>query len=154
LSAGGIRAKKNDLSADEQQIADCLTKIMQTEDDRVHEEPYLDGLHYLMNQPEFITGGPRTAGFVGLIEQRQLMDIMLSEMFDSHDIQVFIGKENREEVIHDFSIIISRYGLCDEAVGAIGIVGPTRMAYARTISTIDYMASMMSRLVAELYGKR
>jgi heat-inducible transcriptional repressor len=126
---------------------------MQTEDSRGHEEPYLDGLHYLMNQPEFNTGGQRIAGLVGLIEQRQLMDIMLPEVLDSHDVQVVIGKENREEAIQDCSVVISRYGLPDEAVGTIGIVGPTRMPYARTISTIGYMASMMSRLVAELYGR-
>jgi heat-inducible transcriptional repressor len=153
LSAPRIRAKRIELSANEQQITDCLFKIMQTEDNRRHEEPYLDGLHYLINQPEFITGGQRVAGFVGLIEQRQLMDIMLPEVLNRHDIQVFIGKENREEVIHDYSVIISRYGHSDEAVGTIGIVGPTRMPYARTISTIGYMTSMMSRLVAELYGR-
>jgi heat-inducible transcriptional repressor len=153
LSALQIRTKGIELSTDEQQITDCLLKIMQTEDNRMHEEPYLDGLHYLMNQPEFITGGQRIAGFVGLIEQRQLMDIMLPKVPNRHDIQVFIGKENREEVIQDCSVIISRYGLSDEAVGTIGIVGPTRMPYARTISTIGYMTSMMSRLVAELYGR-
>lgn len=153
LSASQISTRGVELSVDEQRITDCLLKIMQTEDNRGHEEPYLDGLHYLMNQPEFNTGGQRIAGLVGLIEQRQLMDIMLPEVFDSHDVQVVIGKENREEAIQDCSVVISRYGLPDEAVGTIGIVGPTRMPYARTISTIGYMASMMSRLVAELYGR-
>ncbi len=153
LSALQISAKGDELSATEQRIADCLLKIMQTEDNRRHEEPYLDGLHYLMNQPEFNTGGQRIAGLVGLIEQRKLMDIILSEAFDDYDVQVVIGKENREEAIQDCSVVISRYGLSDEAVGMIGIVGPTRMPYARTISTIGYMVSMMSRLVAELYGR-
>ena len=153
LSASQIRARGDELSITERHIVNYLLKIMQTEDSRGYEEPYLDGLHYLMNQPEFNTGGQRISGLVGLIEQRQLMDIILSEVFDSHDVQVVIGKENREEAMQDCSVIISRYGLPNEAVGAIGIVGPTRMPYARTISTIVYMGSMMSRLVAELYGR-
>ncbi len=153
LSDQQIRANGDELSDTEQHIVDCLLKIMQAEDSRGHEEPYLDGLHYLMNQPEFNTSGRRIAGLVGLIEQRKLMEIMLPELFDSHDVQVVIGMENREEAIQDYSVVISRYGLSDEAVGTIGIVGPTRMPYARTISTIGYMASMMSRLVAELYGR-
>jgi heat-inducible transcriptional repressor len=152
LSAQQIRANRDELSDTEQHIVDCLLKIMQTEDDRVHEEPYLDGLHYMMNQPEFNAGGKQIAGLVGLIEQRQLIDIMLPEEFDKNDVHVVIGKENREQVIQDCSVVICRYGLADEAIGTIGIVGPTRMPYARTISTIGYMASMMSRLVAELYG--
>lgn len=154
LSALQIGAKEDELSATEQQIADCLLKIMQTEDSRGHEEPYLDGLHYLLNQPEFNTGGQRIAGLVGLIEQRKLMDIILSETFDDRDVRVVIGKENKEEAIQDCSVVISRYGLSGEAVGMIGIVGPTRMPYARTISTMGYMVEMMSRLVADLYGRK
>jgi heat-inducible transcriptional repressor len=38
-------------------------------------------------------------------------------------------------------------------VGTIGIVGPTRMPYARAISAVDYLSSLMSRLMAELYGR-
>ncbi len=153
FSAPQIQAEQDEFSDTEQHIVDYLLKLMQTEDDRGHEEPYLDGLHYLMNQPEFNTGGQRISGLVGLIEQRQLMDIILPGIVDSHSIQVVIGKENREEAIQDCSVVISRYGLPGEAIGTIGIVGPTRMPYARTISTIDYMGAMMSRLVAELYGR-
>jgi len=153
LSTSQISTKGIKVSSDEQHIVDYLIKIMRTEDNRGHEEPYLDGLHCLLNQPEFITGGQRIAGLVELIEQRQLMDIMLPEVIESGYVQVVIGKENREEIIQDCSVVISRYGLSNEAVGTIAIVGPTRMPYARTISTIGYMASMMNRLVAELYGR-
>jgi len=49
-------------------------------------------------------------------------------------------------------VVIRQYGLPDEAVGTIGIVGPTRMPYARAISTVGYLSSVLSELVAELYG--
>jgi heat-inducible transcriptional repressor len=104
-----------------------------------------------MTQPEFSTGR-RMMGLIGLLEQRKLVSAMLPSQPDSFGVQVVIGKENREELIQDYSVVASRYGLPDEAVGTIGVVGPTRMPYARTISAIGYMASMMSRLVAELYG--
>ena len=68
-------------------------------------------------------------------------------------MQVIIGKENEAEVIHDYSVIIKRYGLPNEATGTISVVGPTRMPYARTISTVDYLSSVLGGLVAELYGK-
>jgi len=48
---------------------------------------------------------------------------------------------------------MSHYGIPDEAVGTIGVVGPTRMHYARTISAIGFMSSMMSKLISDLYGK-
>ena len=154
LSALMIATKKEKLTATERRITDYLLKIMQAEDERGYEEPYLDGLHYLMNQPEFSSGGQRISGLVSLIEQRMLMDMIIPELISDYDVRVIIGKENKQEAIQDYSVVISRYGLIDEAVGTIAIIGPTRMPYARTICTIDYMTSMMSRLVADLYRGR
>ncbi|MDO8687614.1 MAG: hypothetical protein Q7K41_03390, partial [Dehalococcoidales bacterium] len=48
---------------------------------------------------------------------------------------------------------IIHYGLPQEAVGTIGVIGPTRMPYARTIATIDYVSSVLSTLAAKLYGR-
>ena len=152
LSASQIMAKEIELTPTEKRITDCLLKIMKAEDERVHEEPYLDGLHFLMNQPEFNTV-QRMVSLVGLVEQRKLIEVMVPEKLGSREVQVIIGKENKEEIIQDYSVVISRYGLPDEAVGTIAVVGPTRMPYARAISAIGYMALMMSRLVAELYGR-
>jgi heat-inducible transcriptional repressor len=152
LSGSQILAKEIELSHTEQRITDYLLKMMQAEDERGHEEPYLDGLHFLMNQPEFNIAR-RVVGLVGLVEQRKLVEVMVPNELDSREVQVIIGKENKEEVIQDYSVVVSRYGLPDEAVGTIGVVGPTRMPYARAISAISYMASMMSKLVAELYGR-
>ena len=152
LSSSQIMTKDVELSPAEQKITDCLLKIMEAEDERGYEEPYLDGLHYLMNQPEFNTG-QRMVDLVGLVEQRKLVEVMVPDDLVSYGVQVVIGKENKAEVIQDYSVVISHYGLPDEAVGTIGVVGPTRMPYARAISAIGYMASMMSGLVAELYGR-
>lgn len=151
-SASRIRNRKVKLLAVEQPIMDCLLNMMQAEDVRQHEEPYLDGLHFLMNQPEF-KAAQRMVDLVGLVEQRRLVEVMLPEKLEGSGVRVIIGKENREVAIQDYSVVISHYGLAGEAVGTIGVVGPTRMPYARTISAIGYMATMMNSLVAELYGR-
>jgi heat-inducible transcriptional repressor len=68
-------------------------------------------------------------------------------------VQVFIGRENRAEAIKDCSLLISGYGPPDEPLGAVAIVGPTRMAYQHAISVLSYISSLISVLVAELYGR-
>lgn len=152
LTGPRILAKDIELSPTEQQITDCLLRMMNNEDKRVYEEPYLDGFHFWLNQPEFSTG-QRMAPLVELFEQRKLVEAILPDEMEGHSIKVIIGKENKAEVIQSCSVVISRYGLPDEAVGTIGVIGPTRMPYARAISTIGYLASLMSTLIAELYGK-
>jgi heat-inducible transcriptional repressor len=151
LTRPQILAKATELSTAEQQVSDCLIKIMQAEDEQEYEEPYLDGLHFMINQPEFALSH-RVLALMELIEQRNLLKAIIPPELASHGVQIIIGKENKAEVIHDYSVVIRQYGLPDEAVGTIGIVGPTRMPYARAISTVGYLSSVLSEMVAELYG--
>ena len=152
LTSTQILAKDILLSFIEQQLTDCVVKIMQAEDEEEYEGPYLDGLHFMFNQPEFAQTR-QVLDLVELTEQRSLLRIILPEGLVSQGVQVIIGKENKEEVIHSCSVVISRYGFPDEAVGSIGIIGPTRMPYARSIAVVDYLSSLLSQLVAKLYGK-
>jgi heat-inducible transcriptional repressor len=45
--------------------------------------------------------------------------------------------------------VIARYGTPGLATGALGVIGPMRMAYGRTISAVRYVSSLMSDLVSE-----
>jgi len=47
---------------------------------------------------------------------------------------------------------VSPYGVSGEAVGALGVMGPMRMPYSRAISTVRYVAALMSDLFRGLYG--
>ena len=151
LTNSQIVANATEFSPIERQLTDCLLKMMQTEDEQEFDEPRLDGLHFMLNQPEF-AHSHRLLTLMELIEHRNLLRAIIPPELPRQGVQVVIGKENRTEVIQDYSVVISRYGLSEEAVGTIGIVGPTRMPYARAISTVAYLSSLLSELVAELYG--
>jgi len=133
LTSSQILAKGIELSPTEEQLTDCLVKIMHS-------------------QPEF-AHSQRMLALMELVEHRNLLRAIIPHKLAGHEVRVIIGKENEAEVIRDYSVVISRYGLPDEAVGTIGVVGPTRMPYARTISTVGYLSSMLNGLLAELYGK-
>jgi len=152
LTCSQISAKGIELSATEKQLTDCLVKIMQAEDEQEYEEPYLDGWHFMLSQPEF-AHSQRMLNLMELVEHRSLLRAIIPQGLDSYEVQVVIGKENQAEAIRDYSVVISQYGLPDEAVGTIGVVGPTRMPYAHTIPAVGYLSMVLSSLLAELYGK-
>ena len=152
LSSSQILAKGIELLPTEQQVTDCLLKIMEVEDKQEYEEPYLTGLHFMLNQPEFAYS-QRMLVLMELAEHKNLLKIIIPQGLPSHGVQVIIGRENKAEVIRNYSVVISRYGLPEEAVGTIGVIGPTRMPYARTISAVGYLSSVLSGLVAELYER-
>jgi heat-inducible transcriptional repressor len=49
-------------------------------------------------------------------------------------------------------MVLARYGVPGMATGTLGVVGPMRMSYARTIPTVRYMAGLLSDLVNETVG--
>jgi heat-inducible transcriptional repressor len=153
LTGSQIRIKKVALSPVEQQVTDCLLEMMKAEDKQQHEELYTDGLHFMLNQPEF-SHSQRMLTLMELVEQKRLAEVIVPESLVNSGVQVTIGRENKAEVIQDLSVVTCRYGLPDEAVGTIGVIGPTRMPYAHAISTIGYLSLLMSGLVAELYGDK
>ena len=152
LTGSQILAKGTRLSLTEQQLTDCLFKMIQTEDEQEGEELYLNGLHFMLNQPEF-AHSQRALPLMELVDHRNLLRIIAPQGLTSYGVRVIIGEENEAEAIRDYSIVISRYGLPEEAAGTIGIIGPTRMPYARAICSVNYLASLLSELIAELYGK-
>ena len=153
LTGSQISAKGTGFSSTEQQITDCLVKVMEAEDSQEYEKQYLDGLHFMLNQPEF-AHSQRMLTLMELVEQRSLLRSIVPPKLTSNRVQVIIGKENKSEAIHDYSVVISKYGLPEEAVGTIGVIGPTRMPYARTIATVEYLSSVMNGLMAKLYGRK
>jgi len=152
LTCSQISAKETDSSSIEQKITDSVLEIMQDEDENEYEGSYLDGLHFTLNQPEF-THTHQAANLAELATQRNFLRIILPKGQATYGVKVVIGKENEEEAIHDYSIVSNQYGLPEEAVGSIVVVGPTRMHYARSIAAIDYLSSLLNSLVARLYGK-
>lgn len=152
LTRAQLLAQDTELSPTEKLVTESLLKTMQDEDEQNSEEPYLDGLHFMLNQPEFSSNRPVLA-LMELVEQRKLVRTILPPEEPGQRVQVVIGRENKAEAIRDYSVVISHYGPPEEVMGTVGVIGPIRMPYARTISTVDYLSSVLSELVAELYGK-
>jgi heat-inducible transcriptional repressor len=152
LTALQIKNKKLELSDLEKQATDFLLEIMQAEDSQDYQEPYLEGWHFILNQPEFAQSDQMCA-LMDLVEQRSLLKVILPARFDRPGVHVIIGSENKEEAIQNCSVVICQYGIPDEATGTVGVVGPTRMPYSHTIPTVYYLSSVLSGLVAGLYGK-
>ncbi len=153
LTSSQILAKGVELSPAAQQVTNSLLKIMQTEDEQDYEELHLDGWHFMLNQPEFVQSHQMLA-LMELVEHRKLLKTIIPHHLPSYRVQVIIGQENEAKVIQNYSVVINQYGLPNEVVGTISVLGPTRMPYARTIAAVNYLSSVLSGLVVELYGKQ
>ena len=63
-------------------------------------------------------------------------------------MRIFIGSENRLFSLSGSSLIVAPYKNSEEKIiGVLGIIGPTRMNYARIIPMVDYTAKVLGRLI-------
>jgi heat-inducible transcriptional repressor len=151
LTSIQIRHKSVEATPLEKQIIDNLLDIFKAEDEQEYNQSYIEGLHFMLNQPEF-SHSQKVLTIMELLEHRNMLGSILPQGMDDAKIKVIIGSENKAEVAQECSLVISRYGLPEEASGMIVVVGPTRMAYPRVISAVNYLSVLLSGMVAELYG--
>ena len=86
--------------------------------------------------------------FEDLEEKRALVEL-LSMVEQGEGVRIFIGRENPLFSMSGSSLIVAPYGDAEhEVVGVLGVIGPTRLPYARIIPVVDYAARMVSRLLS------
>jgi heat-inducible transcriptional repressor len=112
-----------------------------------------DGLANVLTQPEFSEASTALSA-LRLLEEHSFLEEVLAKALSPSigGVQVVIGGEGAWEELKDCSMILARYGAPGYATGALGVLGPTRMAYGRTISAVRYVAGLMSDLLVESYA--
>jgi heat-inducible transcriptional repressor len=145
-----IEASQLELTPLEEKVKNETTQMLKEASSDASPEHYVDGLRWLLNQPEFAHGG-RAKDLVEMLEERVLLEGILSEMPQTGDVAVYIGGENREASLRPFGVIICQYGMPHQSNGTICVIGPTRMGYAEAIGGVTFLSSFMSRLVKELH---
>jgi heat-inducible transcriptional repressor len=118
-------------------------------------EIYRDGLTNVLAEPEFAESeSARNA--LRVFEERALLEDLLSRTVlgsEVSGVQVLIGGEGTWEELRDCSMVLARYGAPGLVTGALGVLGPTRMAYGRTVSTVRFISGLLSDLVVELLSE-
>ena len=78
----------------------------------------------------------------------------IAEFLDLADagegVRIFIGSENKLFSLTGSALVVSPYMNADrKVIGAVGVIGPTRLNYGRIVPIVDYTAQMVGRLVAD-----
>jgi heat-inducible transcriptional repressor len=106
------------------------------------------GLEHMVGQPD--VADPDLQLMMGLLSTGGLMSALLPQIAATGDVQIFIGGDDLPSGLQRFGVVLSPYGVEDAMTGVLGVLGPTRMSYWRTVSTVRYMARLMSDLMADL----
>ena len=107
-----------------------------------------EGEEFLFSKPEF----QRDAGALSeLFRQLDETDVLYDAVSPNADV-VTIGRENRSEQLHRFSVVRKGYYIGGNEVGVVAIVGPTRMDYDGSIPLVNFTADALSRSLTRFFG--
>ena len=68
---------------------------------------------------------------------------------NTNGTQVLVGPENVAEELKDTSVVVTKFDIGDGMQGMIGVVGPTRMDYAKVTARLSYFAESLSKMFAK-----
>ncbi len=113
------------------------------------EEVFSDGLLHVMEAPEFDRSDKLRRVFAAL-ENRSYLGTLFESIAGTGRVQAFIGTENGPDEMRDVSLVLASYGEPGRAVGVVGVLGPTRMAYPQAIGTVRFVSGLMNELVSHI----
>ena len=115
-----------------------INKVIEEENKNI----FLEGAKRSFDLPEF-KSMKVAKNFVNLLDAKdEMLEIFNSG--ESEDINVFIGDDNENSNLKDFSIITFKHTIGNKELGTIGIIGPKRMDYAKVISFMKYISKKLN----------
>ncbi|NMB00226.1 MAG: heat-inducible transcription repressor HrcA [Firmicutes bacterium] len=112
------------------------------------EQLYASGTVNILNKPEF-RDVERAIALLEALEQKEHLLSVLSSASRSSGVQVVIGHENAHSAMQGCSLVTCTYYVGNDVVGTLGVLGPTRMDYARVVSTVSVVAHTLSTLLTD-----
>lgn len=106
------------------------------------------GQAHLLNDIKQLDELERLRRLFETLEERQTLLQLVEQTQTADGVQIFIGAENEWFNHAGCSLIVAPYkNKQQQVVGALGVIGPTRMAYGRIIPMVDFTARLLTRML-------
>ncbi len=151
-TAADLPEKLEEFTGFTREVGELVLNTLLQSEEQITDRVYRHGLAQVLAEPEF-TDGPQVSRIVEVFEQRTLLQEVYDDVMELSDVQVMIAGEGRFGDMQDISLVLSRYGVPDRVGGLLGVVGPMRMPYGRTVGAVRYVATLLNELMHQLYGQ-
>ena len=110
-------------------------------------ELHYSGLNHLLQYPEY-SDVNKFGQIINTFEEKDpILDLVAGG--SDNDINVLIGSENSVNVMKDSAIVFKQIKKDGKTIGAIGVVGPRRMDYARVLATLNELSENISDIIED-----
>jgi heat-inducible transcriptional repressor len=154
LGARMLSQRLNDpsLSARERSFLEGLSPAFTELDDSAGDTLYVDGAARLLREQRFQDFSQLNT-LMETLERRVALLGVLRHALDERDVWVRIGAENELPEMQSVAVVAAAYGLPRRSLGAVSVIGPTRMDYGMAIDSVRAAALQLSRFVEDVYDE-
>lgn len=117
------------------------------------EKIYLGSIFNILNQPEF-HNIEKVKVLLSLLENEHELANIMADVSPKDGVTVRIGEELENGRLKDYSMVLGTYSMKGKPAGSIGLLGPTRMDYARAVAVVEYMTDNISLVMERLLRSR
>lgn len=106
----------------------------------------------LFQYPELVRD--RLQGLIKLFEEKRLLMALVDEVKSSSGVKIFVGSDvpilGGEDAIHDVAVVGSSFADKNrKMIGSLGVIGPLRMDYKRTLGVVDFTAKLLNQALSD-----
>jgi heat-inducible transcriptional repressor len=110
------------------------------------------GERNLLNTEDLASNMQRLRRLFELFEQKTSLLHLLDVSQRAQGVQIYIGGESGLVPLDDCSVVTANYEVNGQVIGTLGVIGPTRMAYARVIPIVDVTAKLLSNALSREFA--
>lgn len=130
-------------------ISLVVSFAMDVLDSLEHSPVYTAGASHILDHPEYRDVDKAQKLMSYLTEDPSLANVLDLPALNEDNTKILIGPENVADELKDTSVVLASYDIGDGMKGVIGVVGPTRMDYAKVAAKLSYVADGLSKLFGQ-----
>ena len=143
-----IKEIRSEMVFQDELFNEAVKVLIKSIADRSQERVFIDGATKILEQPEF-SDVIKFKPLLRIMEEEENLYKLLTNNLQ-RGAKVKIGSENENFGIQDCSVVTAGYEIAGRTVGVIGVLGPTRMEYAKVLPIVEYTAGILSDLLTKI----
>jgi heat-inducible transcriptional repressor len=139
-----------DMSREKVKCDNLISKAMRICRDALYfpmNELFVSGLSEVLELPDF-ADLKKIRELSKAIEDKHTIIKLLDKLADTEGVQIIIGSEHDQDEMKKLSLVVSPCREGERPIGVVGILGPTRMNYAKAIYIVENTAKFITRMLA------
>ncbi len=127
-------------------VTDILSAIENSVEPQGEKGILLSGTQNIIEYPDFMSI-EKAKNFISVLQTKEMLYEMMKKATQL-EFSVTIGQENEVKELRDLSVVTATYKIGGKSLGSFGVIGPTRMDYAKVVSILGFVSQSLNSILS------